>query len=157
MIARFSIDGWRAAAFAGFVPLLTLDVSRVPAEGGVYAVLRGGPEPPTFTAISSGGHFKGKNPAVGTDVIAAKWVDGVHTVYVGKATNLRKRLGQFRDFGRGRAIGHWGGRYLWQLADSSELVVCWTVTIDEPRDAERTLLREFATIHGRRPFANLIG
>ena len=54
-------------------------------------------------------------------------------------------------------MGHWGGRYLWQLADSSEFVIAWQESPTEvnPRDEEKQLLRRFRETHGRLPFANL--
>lgn len=37
-------------------------------------------------------------------------------VYIGKAgTTLRKRLNQYLKFGNRQNIGHWGGRYIWQI------------------------------------------
>lgn len=153
---RFTADGWSGAGYSGFRPLLALDTERVPSGGGVYAVLRSATNPPLFTPTSRGGHFKGKDPTVSIPELEAKWVDGAETLNIGKADNLRRRLGQYRDFGRGRPIGHAGGRYIWQLADAAELTVCWTVTLDDPRAVERALIAEFKTIYARRPFANLI-
>ena len=70
------------------------------------------------------------------------------------------RLRQYARFGAGAPVGHWGGRYIWQLADSSELLVAWHVIswYEIARDYERRLLKRFAELHdGRRPFANLTG
>ena len=73
-----------------------------------------------------------------------------------KATNLRKRLSQLLRFGAGSAIGHWGGRYLWQLADSADLLIAWKPTPEaDPRSEEKQMLDEFVSLHGRLPFANL--
>ena len=58
--------------------------------------------------------------------------------------------------GGGKPIGHWGGRYIWQLEGADELVVCWKPTADSaPREEERALLAQFIEMYGRLPFANL--
>jgi hypothetical protein len=67
------------------------------------------------------------------------------------------RLQEFADFGRGKPVGHWGGRLLWQLADSQSLVVAWKVLeAAEVDSAEAEYQAEFISIYGRLPFANLV-
>jgi hypothetical protein len=91
---------------------------KVPKTGGVYVVIRTEIGPPSFLKKSIGGWFKGKDPTVPAQALTADWVDGAEVVYIGKADELRRRLGQFAKFGAGEAIGHWGGRLIWQLANS---------------------------------------
>ena len=60
-------------------------------------------------------------------------------------------------FGSGKPVGHRGGRYIWQLADADDLVVCWKVLSTDPREYERQMISDFKTAHnGYRPFANLL-
>jgi hypothetical protein len=151
----FSADALRAEGFSGFVPLLTLDTSKVPSTGGVYVVLRESDDPPAYLAVSPAGHFKKKDPTVGVAKLEAKWVHGCAVVYVGKGDNLRRRLTEYRDFGAGKAVGHYGGRYLWQLSDAASLVVCWRETPGkDPEDVEGDLLTAFKAAYGKYPFAN---
>jgi hypothetical protein len=88
------------------------------------------------------------------------WVSGAHVIYVGKADVASRRLVEFAKFGAGAPIGHWGGRYIWQLADSSESLIAWhPISWEESaRDHEKRLLAWFRDLHGgERPFANLTG
>lgn len=152
----FSRSGLETAGFTGFVSLARLVPTAVPTHGGVYVVVREGDDAPVLLSDSVGGHFKGKNPTVELSVLERKWVAGCTVVYIGKATSLRSRLRQYRDFGLGRPVGHWGGRYIWQLDGCNELLVAWRFEVD-PRDAEKALLADFTARYGRLPFANIAG
>lgn len=122
-----------------------------------------------FIHPSIGGWFKGQDPSESIERLKGEWVPGAHVVYIGKADYrsrrkpieaLRRRLWEFARFGAGEPVGHRGGRLIWQLADSPELLVAWReVRWDETaRDYEKRLLHRFADLHGgRRPFANLTG
>lgn len=152
--------------FEGFISMGELmegAKSVIPAQMGVYVVLRESNATPKFLAEGTGGFFKSKNPNVSIDELKANWVEDTSIVYIGKAgsigstANLRTRLGQYLRFGEGANVGHWGGRYIWQLEDSRDLLVCWKPLYSEdPRSVEQQMIIEFKALHsGRRPFANL--
>ena len=141
--------------FSTPVPLRSLP-NRCPdvqSDSGIYCVVSAEPKP-TFTEESLGGWFKGRNPSVEIDLLEAKWVDGEPILYIGKANSLRKRIDQFARFGRGEPIGHWGGRYLWQLADPDSLPITWKI-VPDPGNAEADFVSDFVERHGVLPFANL--
>lgn len=128
----------------------------VPKTSGVYLILRLKDTAPQFLTVGSGGYFKGQEPNVGIEELRLNWVDNEPVVYIGKANNLNGRLRQYMQFGCGKNIGHRGGRYIWQLADSDELVVCWK-RIENPREVEHAMITDFKNSHsGQRPFANLV-
>lgn len=151
--------------FSGFMAVATLrgtQLFEVPQQPGVYALLRPRLDAPAFLETSSGGHFKGKDPTVPVTELAAKWVQGSQVVYIGKAgkvgsrATLRSRLKQYLEFGDGKPIGHWGGRYVWQLRESQDLLVAWCPTGNrDPETVESEFLHAFVASHGRLPFANL--
>jgi hypothetical protein len=121
----------------------------------VYLVVRQGRHSPGFLAANPGGRFKGKDPTVTADALAANWVEEAEVVYIGKADNLRRRLRQYKRFGDGAPVGHWGGRLIWQLEDAGDLLVAWRETPDEiPREVETRLIAEFRSAYGKPPFAN---
>lgn len=136
---------------------LNMDSSAVPCTGGAYVVLRTSAETPTFLDQSSGGHFKGEDPTVAVAVLEEKWVPGAQVVYIGNSGDLRRRIGAYCAFGAGRPVGHWGGRYIWQLADCGDLRVVWRRCVEgqTPDELEALLIGRFKERNGRLPFANI--
>lgn len=152
------------AGFSGFKKMSELfeDSSTIPKVKGVYMVLNLSNKQPKFLEIGTGGHFKGKNPNVSLSELKSNWIKDSFVVYIGKAgkegskATLQSRLRQYLGFGKGGNIGHWGGRLIWQLANSNELVVCWLpMPSGDPRVYESELLKTFVVKFGARPFANL--
>ena len=128
----------------------------IPKENGVYLILCLEKEC-KFLEIGTGGFFKGKDPNVNLETLEQNWVNASNIVYIGKATDLQKRLNQYFNFGNGKNVGHYGGRLIWQLENSKNLQVCWKVTSEDPRIIEAELIQKLSTKFGKRPFANLVG
>jgi hypothetical protein len=75
----------------------------------------------------------------------------------GRTATLKSRLLNYVRFGQGKNSGHSGGRYIWQLPNSRDLLVCWKATGKAvPREVEKRLIAEFRQKYGKLPFANLI-
>jgi hypothetical protein len=115
-----------------------------------------------FLRAGTGARYKGRDSNVSVDILRRKWVDGAIVLNIGKAggtkiaTTLKGRLNKYMRFGRGSNSGHSGGRYIWQLRDSGDLLVFWKPSPDcLPRTVEGELLREFERQYHRLPFANL--
>jgi hypothetical protein len=151
------IDEIKKAGFIGFKKMseLFLDSSMLPDNNGVYLVLNIDNKPGEFLTIGSGGHFKGKDPNISLADLKSNWVDNTKVVYIGKATSLRSRLRQYFSFGQAKNIGHYGGRLIWQIKNSKDLVVCWKSLTTDPREFEADLIQQFVKTFGCRPFANL--
>jgi len=133
---------------------LFIDSSMLPDRNGVYLVLNLDNKLVKFLTIGSGGYFKGRNPNVSLAELKANWIDSTKVVYIGKAISLKTRLQQYFAFGQGKNIGHYGGRLIWQLNNSKDLVVCWRSLETNPREYEANLIKQFVSIHGKRPVAN---
>lgn len=156
--------------FTGFKTIkeLMMDHSMIPKEKGVYLVLRNNPAAPTFLEQGTGGFFKNKNPNVAIEILNANWINGENVLYIGQAggekggksskATLHSRIKQYLKFGNEKKCGHSGGRYIWQLEDSRELIVCWKVLKDkDPREEEKKMIQDFKLRHdGKHPFANLV-
>ena len=151
--------------FTGFKTIRTLMEDRqcIPKEKGVYAVLYIKNKVPTFISRGTGGFFKEKDPNDEIKKLQDKWIDNTHIIYIGKAggsdqkATLYKRIEQYIKFGQGKKSPHWGGRYIWQLKDSDELIISWKVLPnDEPRDIESEMIQKFKKCHQNKlPFANM--
>jgi hypothetical protein len=158
-----SIDQISIAGFSDPTTLAELRGTRcanVPSHSGIYLIERDAEGAPKFRIPSTGGWFNGLDPDYPLDIIQANWVVGAQIVYVGKAVGfvgLRKRLRQLIDFGCGKPVPHRGGRLLWHLHDSDELLVRWRLCgPDEADRAETTAIADFKRSHrGLRPFANM--
>jgi hypothetical protein len=144
------------SGFVGTVPFAALPTTDVPAGPGVYIVTRPATTDPVFLPMSPAGWFKGKDPSLPISELEEAWVPGESVVYIGKATNLWRRLSEYRRHGEGKPVGHWGGRMIWQLADSAELLVAWR-EVEDPRRVEKAMIADFETSCGKRPFANRTG
>ncbi|MBO8440425.1 MAG: GIY-YIG nuclease family protein [bacterium] len=147
--------------FLGFntVASLRKGTSVIPDVPCVYLVLYTSKSNPDFINPGTGGFFKGKNPNVSIEELQANWIDNEPIIYIGKATSLHRRIWLYIKFGNGHPVGHYGGRYIWQIKDSGSLIICWKpITDQDPADIESRLIQEFKAQHnGQRPFANLIG
>jgi hypothetical protein len=153
-----------AEGFVGFQTVRALrtgGLEAVPEGGGVYVVLWAGGPPPGFGAVSTGGHFKGRDPSVPLARLESRWISKTGLVYIGKADvggrrnrGLKIRVGELLRFGAGAPIGHWGGRLIWQMRRSDDLVICWKPT-DRAAEVERELLSLFERVFGMLPLANL--
>ncbi|MPS71951.1 MAG: hypothetical protein E2590_02265 [Chryseobacterium sp.] len=91
--------------FSGFKTIeeLTTNKSLIPKENGVCLILNLEKEI-KFLEKGTGGYFKGKNPNVEIEILQKKWVNETNIVYIGKATNLQKRLNQYFCFGDGKML-----------------------------------------------------
>lgn len=160
---RFDRNSLAAAGFTGWqtwAELRSSDCRQVPHAPAVYVVYRDTNDAPDFLHVNPGGRFKGKDPTVTRGELISSLVPDAHVVYIGKADIADRRFKQFSRFGAGEPVGHWGGRLIWQLADSGALRVAWhTITwTEDARAYEKRLLAHFAARHrGERPFANLTG
>ena len=133
-------------------------ISMIPEAPGIYIVLRKKKNEPVFLTVGSGGHHKGKNPNVPVPELESNWIPGEEIVYIGMTrSSLRHRINTYLRFGQGQPVGHWGGRFIWQLEDHEDLEFCWkAMPTGDPDQVESQLIDLFKQQHGgKRPFANL--
>lgn len=157
---QWTREALQQAGFVGWAPWSSCPGSLEvidPTAGGVYIIYRAGELEPAYLDRSPAGTFRG-DPSVGREALDANWVPGARIVYIGKAKHgrLRSRLNEFVGFGRGGRHRHWGGRLIWQLDLSEELLVAWkTIPIKlDPADIESRMIAAFRRDYGKRPFAN---
>ena len=86
-------------------------------------------------------------------------VAGAQVLYLGKAFSRSEWSSKSRQASErvlahesGHPVGHWGGRYLWQLEDSGSLLVAWAATPDvDAEDVQSELINESVTRLGQPP------
>jgi hypothetical protein len=140
----FNRRGLENAGFVGWLPFAEVRSSDCPPTAGVHVVTYSVGNPGNFAERSCGGWFKGKNPSVPLEVLVANWIDDAEVVYIGKADQLKRRLTELADFGAGKAVGHWGGRLIWQLPNIAALRIAWKETPGrDPLEVEMELIELF--------------
>jgi len=159
-----SIAELKSAGYQGFKKidqLMLNECQDVPKVKGIYLVLNVNGKP-SFLVNSVGRHFKNRNPTVSIEELELNWVDKSIVVYIGQAgggrsgATLHYRIKQYIKFGMGKPVGHWGGRYIWQMVNYRDLILCWKQTHEtNPKDIESDLLNNFVLKYCKRPFANL--
>jgi len=151
------ISALKSEGFTGFYKVASLmqnGCAHLPEKPGVYMALNPNMEK-SFLPESVGGHFKGKNPTVSLGELEENWVDDAVVLYIGQtARTLKKRVDEYMRFGKGKRVGHRGGRLIWQLENHRDLIICFRVD-DNPRALESVLLEKFKRNYGSLPFANL--
>ncbi len=151
----WSRDALVERGFTGFVPFAELSPADVPTGHGVYVVLRPASVSPRSSKSAPPDGSRAKIRRFRSPTWRVPGYPGAEVVYIGKAADLSRRLTEYRRHGAGQRVGHWGGRYIWQLADRDLRLVAWQPTPDhDPEDLESRLIAEFVTVYGQRPFAN---
>lgn len=156
----FSLNGLADIGFKGFYKVEDLtdnqardNITNLP---GIYVVVGESIGLPKFLSNNPGGRHKRKDPSVSIKDLQKKWVDKSSVLYIGKANNLRQRIGELIRFSQGEPIGHWGGRYLWQVAGSKQFLIAWLSKPGiDPYALEAEYLNYFEEKYRLLPFANL--
>ena len=122
--------GLMARGFAGFERFKGTVLEGVPAQAGVYVVLRRAGLTTCIPHPQPSGLVQRSEPTVPVGELEMAWPDSAHCVYVGKAgpgntgkRGLRRRIKEFRQYGDGRQVAHQGGRRIWQLADADDFII----------------------------------
>lgn len=129
----------------------------IPVEAGIYVVYL--PDSSTFDVGPSVGQAIYATPISVVD-LRKKWDqinDQVQTdiLYIGKGSNLRRRIRRLVRYGVGRTSKHDGGEWLWQVTGiRSARLLAKTCPSGGEATLEHDLLREFCNQHGDLPFAN---
>ena len=156
----FKKDDFIENGFKGFYKVRDIREGRasIPPSKGVYIVYRDSVEYPQFLKLGTGGLYSGNNPNVEETKLKRKWVEGANLLYIGETgSHLNERIELLVEFGDGHNVRHWGGRYIWQLLDSSDLLIAYKIIeAGEPINNKKEMLEKFIIQHnGRLPFANL--
>lgn len=138
---------------------LKVSCKQIPNEPGIYVVLGNYNEVPEFLEKGSGPEYHSNKPMnYSIKKLEDKWVDHTLIVYIGKSDNsLKHRIETYISFGKGEDVAHRGGRAIWQLPDSDNLVIGWKKISGNcnAATAEKELLKEFKQNHNKKlPFAN---
>lgn len=153
----------KEAGFSGFVTVERLNVNKsiIPDSKGVYVVLRKmETDMPKFLAVETGPlTHKGRAMNYSIEELKLNWVRDTSVVYIGKTDQLlRKRIRTYLSYGQGNDAAHRGGRAIWQLPESEDLVFAWKVISPyaSAESLESEMIQQFKLEHSfQRPYANM--
>jgi hypothetical protein len=156
----------KAQGYTGFHTIAELihDPSSIPAFPGVYMILYRGYLSPGFLKLSHAGLSKEADTSMPIGELKQRWIKETPVIYIGKTggsgfeATLHSRIGQLLSYGQGKSSNHRGGRYIWQIANHTDLAICWMpLTADiEPAARKKELLSVFRAKYGKNPFANIV-
>ena len=162
-----SLEALEKNGFKGFVSVKDLcnDRGCIPKKMGVYFVVLPVQHKVVFMENNPAGFRGGRNPTVSIEELEQNWVPDTLVLYIGKAgapnkkSTLETRINCYLKHGMGDDnAAHWGGRIIWQLKDSKNLLFCWKLSENTiPHDDEQNFIKSFKDIYKNRPFANLRG
>lgn len=114
-------------------------------------------KPFVFLQKNGGGDMKVyQDSCYSLSYLQEQYVNGTCILYIGKSTNMRRRLRSYMRFGQGKRASHGGGRAIWQMTDVDDFVICWAETLENSRMVEWRMIQAFKLSHeGKRPFANM--
>ena len=158
---QFNSAALKSDGFVGFVSVETLRAAacaQIPELIGVYVVIRPSIKRPKFLAEGPPLKRKGKElPSFTNEQLSARWIDAIDVIYIGMAgeegvndSTLRSRI---RQFVAEPPASHRGGRAIWQIEDSKDLLFAWKI-VSAPAAVETKMLADFRVLYGRLPFAN---
>ena len=94
-------------------------------------------------------------PGDAPEAVDCSSIEGVHRSGFRSGATLRGRLSQYKKFCAGEPVGHWGGRFICQLADLHQLLVAWRPSTGAVQTEDSALILDFKSQYGQYPFANL--
>ncbi len=159
-----NIESIRKSGFSGFKKIseLKLDSSSIPKIKGVYLVLRPLNSQVEFVQKGSGGFFKDMDPNVDISELKKKWIEEANIIYVDNAgdsdgnATLNSQLKLYLNFGHGDKVGHWDGRFIWQIKNIEDYIICWKeLPNDWTKSVKINLMELFRQKYNNLPFANL--
>ena len=156
-----SLEALEKNGFKGFVSVKDLcnDRGCIPKKMGVYFVVLPVQHKVDFMENNPAGFRGGRNPTVSIEELEQNWVSDTLVLYIGKAKKFKERIHCYLKHGMGSdSAAHWGGRMIWQVKDSQNLLFCWKKSdkVDSFED-ERELINSFCEFYKKRPFANHTG
>ena len=149
----------RSAGFTGFLTVGECMKSGLPSGDpsnscGVYILCAPEGFEPEFIPPSEARAAGNVSFPWPVDRLTEKWVKDAEVLYIGKSTQLRRRLRQLIRHAQGRTVNHTGGEIVWQLRGFERLIICWRKA-ERPRKLEHSLIQAFkSSQEGQLPFAN---
>lgn len=126
---------------------------------GVYVIYFTNDSQPFFTKTSKISNTNSISPFR----LKQKWklLNNEHKtdiLYIGKGKNLRKRIRALIRFGHGKSNKHYGGEWIWQIENISDLrLLISSCPINQEGSYENWLLNTFKKDHHDWPLCNRIG
>ncbi|MDR3598834.1 hypothetical protein [Clostridium sp.] len=148
---NLNIKELKNKGYKGFIRIGSLknNYSILPELSGVYLILI--PKDFIVKFLKDGTTNSGDS----INYLQNNWVKGAKILYIGSSNNLRKHVKQLVD-SRNNSVDRFpGGRHLWKLKDSLDLLISWNVIdTNECKQEKKYLLNEFMVRYSKPPFAN---